>query len=136
MKISTRGRYALRLMIDLAQQQSDDPIPLKEIAKRQEISVKYLEQIVSSLAHNKLIHSIRGSQGGYMLAREPKEYKVREILETLEGPLSCVACLEDDVNTCPHQKDCSTLGFYRGLNQIIRDYIENYTLQDFIDNKI
>lgn len=136
MKISTRGRYALRLMIDIAQQNSDEPIPLKDIAKRQEISVKYLEQIVSSLAHAKLIHSLRGSHGGYHLAREPKDYTVKEILETLEGPTTCVSCLEDDFNTCPYQNKCSTLNFYKGLNKVIIDYMEQYTLQDFIDNNI
>jgi Rrf2 family protein len=136
MKISTRGRYALRLMIDIAQQNTEEPIPLKEIAKRQEISVKYLEQIVSALSHAKLIHSLRGSHGGYRLAKEPKDYTVKEILETLEGPTTCVSCLEDDVNTCPYKNKCSTLCFYQGLNKVIIDYMESYTLQDFLDQKI
>lgn len=130
MKISTKGRYALRLMIDLAQNKEKGNISLKDISKRQEISIKYLEQIVSPLTKAGLIRSIRGSQGGYSLIRDPNDYTIKEILEVLEGPIACVSCLETKPNTCPRYSTCQTVQFYEGLNKVITDYLQQYTLAD------
>lgn len=132
MKISTRGRYALRLMIDLAIHQDEGNISLKDISKRQDISIKYLEQIVKPLTKHKLIKSTRGSHGGYSLTKKPSEYTAKDILTVLEGPIACVTCLEDPVNKCPRFKSCPTISFYEGLNKLINDYLETYTLEDLI----
>ena len=115
MKISTKGRYALRLMIDLAQHDAAGYIPLRDISKRQEVSAKYLEQIVVQLSRAGLVTSTRGAQGGYQLARHPSEYTVGEILRITEGSLAPVACLAHDPVECPRAEDCITLGFWRGL---------------------
>lgn len=130
MKISTRGRYALRLMIDLAQNRNQGNISLKDISKRQGISVKYLEQIVTPLTRSGLIRSVRGAQGGYFLLKEPNQYNIREILEALEGPIACVSCLETPTNLCPRYQECQTVSFYEGLNKVIIDYLNSYTLED------
>ena len=103
MKISTKGRYALRLMLDLALYENQEPVRLKEIAARQEISIKYLEQIISVLQKAGYVKSIRGPQGGYHLMKAPKEYTVGMILRLIEGDLSPVSCLEDEVNQCNRQ---------------------------------
>ena len=134
MKISTKGRYALRLMIDLAQQPKNIPTPLKDISARQDISIKYLEQIVSALCRSKLIYSIRGAMGGYLLNREPKDYTAKEIIEAAEGPISCVSCLEGNINHCKHYEECRTVSFYENLNDVITSFLNDYTLQDFLDN--
>ncbi|WP_416325862.1 RrF2 family transcriptional regulator [[Eubacterium] hominis] len=133
MKISTKGRYALRLMIDLAQNGQEKHVSLHDISKRQEISTKYLEQIVSSLTKAGLIRSIRGAQGGYSLIKDPKQYTAGEILRAVEGNLSCVACLETQYNLCERKESCQTLAFYEGLNKVINDYVDSVTLQDFVD---
>ncbi len=133
MKISTKGRYALRLMIDLAQNQEQGNISLKDISKRQGISVKYLEQIVSLLTKAGLIRSIRGSQGGYSLLYPPEKYTPKDILEVVEGPVACVSCLETERNLCPRYNECLTVDFYKGLNKVINDYLESYTLKDLIE---
>lgn len=135
MKISTKGRYALRLMIDLAEHQEEGNISLKDISKRQDISVKYLEQIVSPLTKAGLIRSIRGSQGGYSLVYQPYQYTPKDILEVVEGPIACVACLETKENLCPRYQNCPTIPFYEGLNKVINDYLESYTLSDLVDMK-
>lgn len=134
MKISTKGRYALRLMIDLAQQPKEIPTPLKDISERQDISIKYLEQIVSALCRAGLIHSVRGAMGGYLLNREPNEYTAKEIIEAAEGPISCVSCLEGNANHCKHYEECRTVSFYENLNDVIISFLSDYTLQDFLDN--
>lgn len=134
MKISTKGRYALRMLLDLAQHQSDGYVALKDIAQRQGISKKYLEQIVPMLNKSDLLRTNRGYQGGYMLAKQPSEYTVSEILEVTEGSLSPVSCLQYEVNDCPKAADCMTLPIWQGLYQTIRDYLSHITLQDILDN--
>ena len=111
MKISTKGRYALRLMIDLAENQGLGNISLKDISKRQDISVKYLEQIVSPLTKAGLIRSIRGAQGGYSLVYPPEKYTPKDILSVVEGPVACVSCLETEKNLCPRYHECPTVSF-------------------------
>ena len=132
MKISSKGRYALRMMIDLAERAVDTKTPMKEISENQNISVKYLEQIVSSLTRTGLLRSERGAQGGYMLTRSPEKYTVGEILRAIEGKLAPVACLEDDVNQCVRVKFCKTIDFWSGLYNAINDYVDSVTLQDLI----
>jgi len=135
MKISTKGRYALRLMIDLAENQQNGNISLKDISKRQDISVKYLEQIVSPLTKAGLIKSTRGSQGGYSLIYPANQYTPKDILKVVEGPIACVSCLETEKNLCPRYNECPTISFYEGLNKVINDYLESYTLEDLVEMK-
>lgn len=132
MMVSTKGRYALRLMIDLAQNCEKGNVSLKDVSVRQEISVKYLEQIVAVLAKEHLLISSRGAKGGYRLAKEAREYSVGEILRVTEGSLSPVACLETEYNDCPRQGECLTLGFWEGLSKVINTYIDNVSLEDLI----
>ena len=133
MKISTKGRYALRLMLDLALNEKEEPIRVKEIAVRQEISDKYLEQIISVLTKAGYVKSLRGPQGGYRLVRTPGEYAVGSILRLTEGSLSPVACLDDEVNLCERKEDCMTLPLWEKLDEAIRGVIDHVTLQDLID---
>lgn len=133
MKISTRGRYALRFMIDLAQHSTGGFVALKDISSRQQISIKYLEQITSLLSKLGLLHSIRGPQGGYKLAKEPNKYTVGEVLRITEGELSTVDCLSTPVNECPHKDECSTLFVWEGLNKVVNNYLNGITLQDILD---
>ncbi len=129
MKISTRGRYALRFMIDLAQNGTENFVPLKDISERQEISIKYLEQITALLSKYGLLQSVRGPQGGYRLARPASSYTVGEILRTTEGNLAPVACLETPVNTCERQNMCATLKVWRGLEKVVNDYLDSISLE-------
>lgn len=133
MKISTKGRYALRLMLDLALNEKEEPIRVKEIAVRQEISDKYLEQIISVLTKAGYVKSLRGPQGGYRLVKTPGEYTVGSILRLTEGNLSPVACLDDEVNMCERKEDCMTLPLWEKLDEAIRGVIDHVTLQDLID---
>lgn len=133
MIISTRGRYALRLMLDLALHMDGDPVRIKDIAARQEISAKYLEQIVSVLAKAKFVRSIRGPQGGYHLTRKPKDYGVGEIIRLIEGDMAPVSCLEDEVNMCPRQQICVTVRLWKELDEAIRGVLDKYTLADLVD---
>ena len=135
MKISTRGRYALRFMIDLAMHSENQYIALKDISARQEISVKYLEQIASLLSKHGLLMSIRGQQGGYKLSRSPANYSVGEILRLTEGPLAPVACLENPDMPCERLAVCKTLPFWRGLYKVIEEYVDNYTLEDLVNQE-
>ena len=130
MKISTKGRYALRFMIDLAEHQGEGAVTLKEVSDRQGISVKYLEQIVILLNHAGLIRSIRGNQGGYLLQRVPAEYTAGEVLRAVEGSLCLVACLEREENLCNRYSTCKTVRFWKGLNDLIMEYVDAYTLED------
>lgn len=130
MKISTKGRYALRMMIDLAQNSEQGHISLKDIAKRQNISVKYLEQIASPLSKSGLIKSTRGPQGGYSLVKPAQNYTSKEILEIVEGKISVADFLDDDQISVD---DSPMLSFYEGLNKVIADYLESYTLADLVD---
>lgn len=134
MKISTKGRYALRLMIDLAQHDAAGYIPLRDISKRQEISAKYLEQIVVQLSRAGFVTSTRGAQGGYQLARHPSEYTVGEILRITEGSLAPVACLENDPVECARAEDCMTLDFWRGLYDAVNRYVDSVTLEDLVSS--
>ena len=132
MKISTKGRYALRLMIVLAQHDAAGYIPLRDISRRQEISAKYLEQIVVQLSRAGLVTATRGAQGGYQLARHPAQYTVGEILRITEGSLAPVACLEHDPVECPRAEDCITLDFWRGLYDAVNRYVDSVTLEDLV----
>ena len=133
MKISTKGRYALRTMIDLAQHGTEGLVPLKDVAARQDLSQKYLEQIVTQLSKAGLVKGVRGPQGGYRLAREPKDYNIAEILLLVEGSLAPVECLETDVNTCEHCASCATVDMWAGLYKVVNDYLEGVTLKDMVD---
>jgi Rrf2 family protein len=131
MKISTKGRYALRLMLDLAQHNTGEYISLKDISGRQDITVKYLEQIVTSLTRAGFLRSQRGNNGGYRLAKNPAEYKVGDILRAMEGsldPVNCDASVEDIRN-----EDFAVLPFWRGLSEVINKYVDSYTLEDLVD---
>ena len=133
MKISTKGRYALRLMVDLAMNADKQPVRVKEISARQEISDKYLEQIISFLTKAGYVRSTRGPQGGYRLAKEPKDYTVGSILRLIEGKLCPVACLETDENVCERRAGCITLPLWEKLDEAINNIVDNVTLQDLID---
>mgnify|MGYP002509748662 CR=1 FL=1 len=133
MKISTKGRYALRLMLDLAVYDTGDPVRIKDIAARQEISEKYLEQIISTLNKAGYVKSVRGPQGGYHLTKAPKEYTVGMILRLTEGSLAPVACLEDGINACARQEGCATLRLWRMLNQAVGDVVDRVTLADLME---
>ena len=130
MMISTKGRYALRVMIDIAENQHDGYLPLREIAARQEISEKYLEAIVKSLVKAQYLTGLRGKAGGYRLTRPPQEYTVGSILRLTEGSLAPVACLGDNPPDCPRMADCRTLPMWRELNTMIQNYFDGITLAD------
>lgn len=132
MLVSTKGRYALRVMIDLAEHQADGFIPLKIIAERQEISEKYLENIIKLLVKAKLLTGVRGKGGGYKLARAPEQYTVGSILRITEESMAPVACLDSDAEACPRAAECRTLNMWRGLDKLINDYLENITLADLM----
>lgn len=133
MKISTKGRYALRLMLDIAMNGTVLPVPLKDTAERQSISVKYLEQIISALVRAGFVKSIRGPQGGYRLAKAPADYTVGMILRQVEGSMVPVACLEEGSANCTRQEECVTLRIWKELDQAIRGVLEKYTLEDLIE---
>ena len=133
MKISTKGRYALRLMLDLAMNNTGEPVRIKDIAARQEISDKYLEQIISTLNKAGYVKSIRGPQGGYRLTREPEKYTVGMILRLTEGSLAPVPCLDDEINSCGRQDSCVTLRLWQMLNTAISDIVDKVTLADLME---
>ncbi|MDR1803475.1 MAG: Rrf2 family transcriptional regulator [Treponema sp.] len=133
MKISTKGRYALRLLLDLAENRGEGFISLKEISERQSISKLYLEQIVTLLNTSNILRANRGKQGGYMLAKEPSKYTVAQILRLTEGNLAPVACLEDETNQCDRAAFCKTLPMWKELDKIINDYLDSVTLQDMLE---
>lgn len=130
--ISTKGRYALRVMIDLAESKTDEYIPLKVIAERQGISKKYLEIIVKDLVEGKLISGVGGKGGGYKLCREPSEYTVGEILEVTEGPLISVACLATDTQNCPRAPHCKTLPLWSEFDSMVHNFFYSKKLSDLI----
>ncbi len=134
MKISTRGRYALRFMIDLALHGNGDYIALKDVSSRQGISIKYLEQITSLLSKFGLLSSVRGPQGGYKLAKDSSDYTVGEILRITEGSLAPVACLEAEQNLCEKKDVCHTLPLWEGLSKVINGYLDSVTLADLVNN--
>ena len=133
MMVSTKGRYALRVMIDLAEHQAEGYIPLKAIARRQEISEKYLESILKSLVQSQFLTGVRGKGGGYRLTRPPEQYTVGSILRLTEGSLAPVACLEQAHVDCPRMAGCRTLPMWRKLNTMIQDFFDGITLADLMD---
>ena len=135
MMISTRGRYALRVMIDLAEQQTNNFTPLKEIAARQEISEKYLESIVKNLVQNGFLEGLRGKGGGYRLVRAPEDYTVGSILRLMEGSLAPVACLEQRAVPCDREDRCRTLPMWKKLYDLLNDFFDGITLADLIDSE-
>lgn len=135
MMISTKGRYALRVMIDLAEQQKTEYIPLKEIAKRQNISQKYLESIMTILSKNDFIEALHGKGGGYRLNREPEEYRVGDILRLIEGTLAPVTCLEEGAKPCDYVAECRTLPMWSKLNDIINEYLDSVSIADLMKNE-
>jgi Rrf2 family protein len=136
MKISTKGRYALRLMLDLALNNTGEYISIKSIATRQEISEKYLEQIISLLSRAGYVKSIRGAQGGYRLAKEPSEYTVGMILRLTEGSLSPVDCLDSETSICNRSNFCVTREVWKELYDAISGVIDHITLQDLVDKQL
>ena len=134
MKISTKGRYSLRMLLDLAEHKNEGFISLKDISQRQGISKKYLEQIVTLLSRPDILRTNRGNKGGYMLAKEPDKYTVGQILRITEGGLSPVSCLADNPNQCNKKADCKTLPVWQGLEKMINQYLDGITLQDILYN--
>ncbi|MBD5549200.1 MAG: Rrf2 family transcriptional regulator [Lachnospiraceae bacterium] len=134
--ISTKGRYAIRFMIDLAEQPFNTPVPLDETASRQDISKKYLELIVKMLVKGKLVKGTSGKGGGYRLLRKPEEYTVGEILELTEGTLATVACLDAEAEPCPRKSFCKTLPMWKKFDDIVHDYFFNITIADLISGDL
>jgi Rrf2 family protein len=134
--ISTKGRYALRFLADIAEHQADGFVPLKDAASRQEISEKYLEIIVKELVKGGLLDAMRGKGGGYRLNRSPDEYNVKDIIELIEGPLVPVACLAPGQAVCPRRKGCRTFPLWQGLYKVISDYLVQFTLADFCSGEL
>jgi len=130
MMISTKGRYALRVMIDLAEHDTNEYIPLADIARRQEISEKYLESIISVLSKKGFLDALRGKGGGYRLVKPAQDYTVAEILKATEGSLAPVACLDGEENSCPRAASCRTLGMWTKLYKLIDDFFEGMTIAD------
>lgn len=135
MKISTRGRYSLRMMIDLAEHYNDGFTALKDISRRQNISKKYLEQIIPFLNRSNLLNANKGHMGGYQLAVPPSEITVRAVLESAEGSLTPVSCMDNTPNLCEKFSECVTYPIYEGLYHVIIDYLDSITLQDILDKK-
>ncbi len=133
MRISTKGRYALRLMLDLALHYNGEFISLKEIAERQEISTKYLEQIITVLNRAGFVKSVRGAQGGYMLSKEPSEFTVGMILRLMEGDLAPVRCIEDEENKCERAEQCVTVEVWKKIDEAVNDIVDNITLRDLTE---
>ncbi len=133
MRISTKGRYAVRMMLDIAEHDAGAPVRIRDISARQEISVKYLEQIVSVLVRAGYLQSIRGPQGGYRLARAPKTYRIGDILRVTEGDLACVECLSGDRNTCRRAETCVTLRIWKELDEAVSSVVDRYTLEDLLN---
>ena len=133
MKISTKGRYALRLMLDIALHDNEKPVRIKEIAERQQVSDKYLEQMVSVLNKAGFVRSIRGPQGGYRLARKPETYTIGSILRLTEGSLAPVSCLDYEENDCVRQDDCVTLEVWKRLDEAIKGVVDHITLANLLE---
>lgn len=131
MKISTKGRYALRVMVDLAMNNNGNFISLKDIATRQEISNKYLEQIIAMLNKKGYLETARGNNGGYKLAKKPSEYKIGDILRATEGDLTPIYCLTEE-GKCTRKENCKTHSFWKGLDNVISEYVDSKTLEDLM----
>ena len=133
MKISTKGRYALRMMLDMVQHQHNGPVALKDIAERQNVSKKYLEQIALVLSQEGVLQGTRGHQGGYRMIIDPAECSVYDVLASVEGSMHPVACLDHSPNDCERCNGCETLYVWQGLDEVIQNYLKNITLQDVLD---
>ena len=134
MMISTKGRYVLRVMIDMAEHQSEGYVPLKEIAARQEISEKYLESIVKTLVREGILTGLRGKGGGYRLNVSPEQCTVGRVLRLTEGSLAPVACLEQGSPVCQRAADCRTISMWKGLDEVINKYLDGYTIADLMQS--
>ena len=132
MKVSTRGRYAIRVMLDLAEHDQSEYIPLIDVAKRQGISEKYLEATVSLLVKAGLLTALRGKRGGYRLTRTPDQYTLKDILQTTEGAFAPVACLEEEINTCERASECKTLKVWTDFQKLVNNYFDSITLQSLM----
>lgn len=132
MMISTRGRYAVRVMLDLAEHGTDRYVPMKCVADRQDISLKYLERIVPSLSRNRLIEGVHGKGGGYRLCRSPEEYTIGEILRLTEGDLAPVSCLASDADPCRRKDSCKTLALWNGFYKMTNEYFDSITIADLM----
>ena len=132
MMISTRGRYALRVLLDLAENQNEGYIAMKTVAERQELSLKYIERIMPVLSKNHYVEGVQGKGGGYRLAREPKDYSIGDILRLTEGNLAPVGCLECDAKVCNRADSCKTLPMWKEFHQMVNDYFDNITLLDLM----
>ena len=135
MRISTKGRYALRIMLDLAQHTDQGPVALREISERQKITPKYMESIMSLLLRDQLVQSLRGKAGGYKLTKTADKYNLYEILSSAEGGLAPVHCLSLDENDCPIRQTCLTIPVWEGLHKAIEDYLTGISLQTLIDQR-
>lgn len=135
MKISTKGRYALRMMLDMARHEQDGPVALKDISARQHVSKKYLEQIALVLSQAGMLQGTRGHQGGYRLLIEPKDCTVYHILKAVEGSMHPVACLDQSPNNCARCQGCDTLYVWEGLDEVIQQYLQGITLQDMLEKE-
>ena len=136
MKISTKGRYALRLAIDVARQQESGPVSLREVSERQGFSVKYIEQLAGLLMHAGILESTRGAHGGYTLARDAANISAGEILRASEGSTAPVACLDDDFGVCHMREQCTTISFWEGLDKVIETYVDSVSLADLASQPI
>ncbi len=134
--VSTKGRYALRVMLDLAEHSDGSYIPMKDVAERQGVSLKYVEKILPVLARHDLIKGVHGKGGGYMLTRKPEDYRVGEILRLTEGDMAPVACLSCDAEKCEHAEECKTLPMWSKFYSIVTEYFDSITLKDLMDKNI
>ena len=132
MLISSKGRYAVRLAVCIAQAGPDAKVSLREVAEREELSLKYLEQIARPMVSAGLLASVRGKGGGYRLTREPDQYTIGEVLRLTEGSLAPVACLEANAESCPRMFDCRTISLWRGLDEVVNKYLDGITVADLI----
>ena len=136
MKISTKGRYALRVLIDLAENDNGAYIPMKVVAKRQGLPIKYLEHILPALTQNHIVDSVHGKGGGYRLLKKPKEYTVLEVLTASEGSLATVACLSEDAEKCPREDGCKTLPMWKKYDTMIHDFFDGITIADLVEGNL
>ena len=135
MMVSTRGRYALRVIIDLAENAGDGHVPMREVAERQGLSLKYLERILPLLVSANLVEGVHGKGGGYRLSKDPSKISVGEILRITEGDIAPVACLENNAVECEHINDCRTLPVWKGLNDRINEYLDSVSIADLMKDK-
>lgn len=133
--VSTRGRYALRVIIDLAENAKDGYVPMREVAERQGLSLKYLERILPQLVADNLVEGVHGKGGGYRLSRDPSEISVAEVLKVSEGDIAPVACLEDGAKLCDRIDECRTISVWKGLNERINEYLESVKIADLMKEK-